>query len=351
MRRMVTLVPVSGLDDSQRDLFAGYAEVYAASGRAVFGDEHTAWGADELRELERKHDRRTLAVAAVEQDGQVVGAASVVLRLRDNPRVAFLSLAVHPEHRRRGLGSELLRWAETAAAEAGRSVLIAETEWPAGGEDIAGEAFTALHGYQPAQRVLRSTLRLPVDEATLADLAGGEGDTGTPDYVLETSVDGIPGSWLEGRAQLQRRMSTDAPLGDLRLEEEDWDADRMRAEYEVLSSMGRRVVETVARHVATSALVGYTQVQVSPETPTLGYQQDTLVIREHRGHALGLRLKAANTLAVMEHLPELSAIRTWNADDNAHMLAVNQRLGYVVDAHLREWQKVREDAPPDRPAG
>jgi len=42
----------------------------------------------------------------------------------------------------------------------------------------------------------------------------------------------------------------------------------------------------------------------------------------------------------MEHLPGLTAIRTWNADDNTHMLAVNQRLGYVVDAHLREWQKV-----------
>ena len=104
--------------------------------------------------------------------------------------------------------------------------------------------------------------------------------------------------------------------------------------------MGRRVVETVARHVPSGRLVGYTQVQVSPETPTLGYQQDTLVVCEHRGQGLGLRLKAANTAAVTGHLPGLTAIRTWNADDNTHMLAVNQRLGYVVDAHLREWQKV-----------
>jgi GNAT superfamily N-acetyltransferase len=170
---------------------------------------------------------------------------------------------------------------------------------------------------------------------TFSDVAAGDGD-----YAIETSLDGIPDSWLDDRAELQRRMSTDAPLGDLQLEEEDWDADRMRGDYEVLASMGRRVVETVARHVGTGRLVGYTQVQVSPETPRLGYQQDTLVVREHRGHALGLRLKAANTLAVVEHLPELTAIRTWNADDNAHMLAVNQRLGYAVDAHRREWQKV-----------
>ncbi len=111
---------------------------------------------------------------------------------------------------------------------------------------------------------------------------------GSGDYALETSLDGIPDSWLDDRAELQRRMSTDVPLGDLQLEEEDWDAERMRGEYEVLSAMGRRVVETVARHVPSGRLVGYTQVQVSPERPTLGYQQDTLVVREHRGHGLGL---------------------------------------------------------------
>ena len=177
--------------------------------------------------------------------------------------------------------------------------------------------------------------RCPSTEGTLTDLVAGDGD-----YALETGLDGIPESWLEDRAELQRRMSTDVPLGDLQLEEEDWDPERMRGEYEVLASMGRRVVETVARHIPSGRLVGYTQVQVSPETPALGYQQDTLVVREHRGHALGLRLKAANTAAVMEHLPELRAIRTWNADDNTHMLAVNRRLGYEVDAHLREWQKV-----------
>jgi len=212
---MVSLLPVSGLDDSQRDLFAGYVEVYAASGRALFGEEHTAWGADELRALERKHDRQTLAVAAVEHDGEVVGSVSVVLRTRENPRVAFLSLAVHPDHRRRGVGSELLRWAEARAVEHGRSVFIAETEWPAGGTDVSGETFARGHGYAPAQRVLRSTLPLPVDGAMLAGVREGSGD-----YAVETSLDRIPDSWLDDRAELQRRMSTDVPLGDLQLEEE-----------------------------------------------------------------------------------------------------------------------------------
>jgi GNAT superfamily N-acetyltransferase len=86
--------------------------------------------------------------------------------------------------------------------------------------------------------------------------------------------------------------------------------------------------------------VGFTQVSVSADDPAVGYQQDTLVLREHRGHGLGLRLKAANALLLLDTLPAVKTIRTWNADDNAPMLSVNRALGYVVDGYSREWQKV-----------
>lgn len=81
---------------------------------------------------------------------------------------------------------------------------------------------------------------------------------------------------------------------------------------------------------------------VSAGSPDLAYQGSTLVLREHRGNGLGLRLKAANALAVSDLLPAVTRVRTWNADDNVHMLAVNRRLGYVVDAYQRFWQKRAE---------
>jgi len=64
------------------------------------------------------------------------------------------------------------------------------------------------------------------------------------------------------------------------------------------------------------------------------------VLSEHRGHGLGLRLKAATALRVMDELPEVTAVRTWNAASNE--LAVIRRLGYVVDGYSREWQKRSE---------
>jgi GNAT superfamily N-acetyltransferase len=134
-------------------------------------------------------------------------------------------------------------------------------------------------------------------------------------------------------------MSTDAPHDDMDWREERWDADRLRTEHAATRSSGRRVTESVARHAPSGRLVAFTRIEVSPDQPDLGYQQDTLVLREHRGHALGRRLKAANALRVMDALPEVAAVRTWNAASNEHMLAVNRALGYRVDGYSRMWQK------------
>ena len=59
---------------------------------------------------------------------------------------------------------------------------------------------------------------------------------------------------------------------------------------------------------------------------------------------LGLRMKAASTLALMQESPQTQLVRTWNADDNEPMPAVDDDLGYVRDAVLREWQQVTTGA-------
>ncbi|NNM46638.1 GNAT family N-acetyltransferase [Knoellia koreensis] len=331
---MVDIVEVSGLDPARDELFRAWAGVFEASDRAEFGDDHSSWTVEQLRELERATDKRRYAWAAVDGD-TVVGAVGLVLPLRDNRSMAAINLAVHPDHRGRGVGAALLARAEDQSAAEGRSIFMAESQWREDGEDSAA-AFATSHGYAAAQTVLRSSLALPADSAALGELAAG----GEPAaYTLRNVVGPLPDELLAARAELSRRMSTDIPLGDLVLEEEVWDEARVREQYDRIEAMGRTAIDTYAVHAATGDVVGYTQVQVSRNEPRIAYQQDTLVMREHRGHALGLRMKAANTLAVMEVSPDSQVIRTWNADDNTHMLAVNRRVGYVTDAYLREWQK------------
>lgn len=334
---MVTITLIEDPDDAQRQLFDDWAGVFAADGRHLFGPDHTAYSADELREMGRSTARPRISWAAVDDAGTVVGASALVMPQHDNRSQAMVLVIVHPDHRRRGVGTALLQHSESAARDHGRSVFLAETQWRVGAQDESGEEFAARHGYAGAQTVLRSSLALPADRARLEAAVEGGGADG---YVVQTCWDGIPDAWLAGRAELSRRMSTDIPMGDLQLEEESWDEERVRDDYQRIAAVGRRVVDAYAVHEATGELVGYTQVQVPRARPEVGFQQDTLVMREHRGHGLGLRMKAAGTLALMEELPATRSVRTWNADDNAPMLAVNHALGYVHDAMTREWQKV-----------
>ena len=329
--------PLDLLDPSREPAARDWIGVHAAAQRDIFGERGSVWTLEEVQGFVRGADKKRVAWAAW-SDGQVVGALEVHLPLRDNQHAAMLWLSVLPSARGRGVGSGLLAEAERLAAEHERSTLMAETEWVQGGRDVA-EDFATRHGFVVAQTVLRSEQALPADRATLRGAVEGPG---AEDYAFESFVDEMPDAWLDDRAVLQQRMSTDAPADDVHVTEEDWDADRLRASNARAAASGRPVIETVARHRPSGRLVGFTTVSVSAGEPQLAYQQDTLVLTEHRGHGLGLRLKAGNALRLMDELPEVTAVRTWNAASNEHMLAVNRQLGYTVDGYSREWQKVTE---------
>ncbi|MER6944935.1 hypothetical protein ABT294_13005 [Nonomuraea sp. NPDC000554] len=67
-----------------------------------------------------------------------------------------------------------------------------------------------------------------------------------------------------------------------------------------------------------------------------------LVVRpEHRG----LLLKPANLLRLREREPGIGRIITWNTTSNAHMLAINEALGFRV---LDEWNEWRLPVGPRR---
>jgi hypothetical protein len=64
----------------------------------------------------------------------------------------------------------------------------------------------------------------------------------------------------------------------------------------------------------------------------------TLVDPAHRGHRLGLWTKIENLRYAIDELPGMRYIDTWNATVNAHMIAINERMGFrPVDAWY-DWQ-------------
>jgi GNAT superfamily N-acetyltransferase len=98
-------------------------------------------------------------------------------------------------------------------------------------------------------------------------------------------------------------------------------------------------VTTVVQHDESGRLAGFTEIAVPLGAPESVWQHDTLVMREHRGHGLGYALKVANLRALAGECPAARRVNTWNAAENAHMIAVNEEIGFEVAAISTSWLK------------
>ncbi|MFV0461606.1 MAG: GNAT family N-acetyltransferase [Nostocoides sp.] len=324
---------IDAADSAQASDTRALASVFAEAGQADLGDYASPFSADELATMAgpRQDSDSVTFLARLPVTAEVAGACRVRLPALDNTRVALVELAVVPRHRRAGVGSNLLAQAEHLARQRARTTVLAETSWLAGHEDTHGLEFARSRGYEPAQTVEQN-------EQDLRHLGWAE-LTPPAGYAIEVAVGALPEAWLDDRAVLQVRMSTDAPMDDVDMGAEVWDADRMRAEVARSIDMGRTRIEAVARHTATGTLVGFTYVSISAATPRLAYQEDTLVVADHRGQGLGAALKDRVARTVRAVAPQVDTVRTWNAVGNAPMITVNRALGYRTVAYQREWQK------------
>ncbi|HET8987906.1 MAG TPA: GNAT family N-acetyltransferase [Humibacillus sp.] len=325
-----------------------WIEVHNAAARAVWGDGAQVLTVEEVLDIapRRAEHRRAFALWSGVGDadstegtngtrrvGRLVAVAQTIQHERDNTETAGLWLSVHPHHQRRGHGPHLLGHCESLLREAGCTRLHDHSDSP---DESGGAAtmFALAHGYRLTQTHVCQDLALPLPAGVLAELDPG---LHPAEYRVETAVDRLPEEWLEDRALLARWMSTDAPMGDIDLDEQEWDAERVRRLWNTPSPIW--AVESVVRLVPSGRLVGFSDIVVRPGSPRLGVQTDTLVLREHRGHALGLAMKVANLLALQREKAEVSVVRTWNADTNVHMIAINERMGFRPTGWSREWAK------------
>ncbi|MDQ1544932.1 MAG: hypothetical protein QOK08_2570, partial [Actinomycetota bacterium] len=91
--------------------------------------------------------------------------------------------------------------------------------------------------------------------------------------------------------------------------------------------------------VASGHLVGFTTVSTPAEIHRSVAQEDTLVLPEHRGHRLGTLLKLANLDHLQRERPGHPSIITFNAEENRHMLNVNEAVGFVPIGYEGAWRK------------
>ena len=161
------------------------------------------------------------------------------------------------------------------------------------------------------------------------------------------TIEGVPPEeWLEPIAAAKNRTLQDAPQGSIRYSGWGWDPARVASYHERLSRQHRVLLTLVLDEEGHA--VALTELSSPIERPAaMGQQLFTVVMPEHRGHGLGLLVKARNLLALKQAVPQTLGVVTMNAAANRHMLAVNEALGMC---RTRAVGLFRLDRQPPRPA-
>lgn len=295
---------------------------------------------------------QTCIVARV--DGRIVARAIYEAPVEEGATDVWLSVEVLPAFRGRGIGSALYEKLVEMTNADGRVVqqcYIMHKEADSG-EQLASPTgfgsvplhnpetrFVLARGFRLEQVERMSRLELPLDEAALSSMLDDARAHGGDEYTLERWEGKAPEKWIPDIGLLRQRMSTDAPAAGLEVNEENWTDDRVRDYEERRSESPRAVLTVIAVHTPTGDVAGFTELSVPPELERPVEQNDTLVLKEHRGHRLGMLLKLANLQYLAETHPGHPAVTTFNAEENRPMLDVNEAIGFVAVGYGGGWKK------------
>jgi GNAT superfamily N-acetyltransferase len=257
----------------------------------------------------------------------------------DNPDVLWAGINVLEDHRRRGIGRRLLAEVVAVAEREAKSRLMGTT-WPA---VEAGDRFAEAMGAVARQRSHLNHLPLaevdrPMLERWVADAADRAAD-----YELIGWDGAVPDEHLPRWIDLLLVMNT-APLDDLELNDFTLTPEQLRDAERQSEAMGVEQWTLVARHRATGEWAGFHDVGWDPTQPQFVYVGATGVEPAHRGHALGKWLKAAMTLRILDERPDVTNVRTGNADSNDAMLGINRLMGYRPLLAQTTWEVTVEEA-------
>ena len=272
------------------------------------------------------------AALARDDKGRVVGVLQVTLPHWDNTHLGGVDVTVDPLARRQGIGRRLFEVGVERVRAEGRRLVLTDS-WAGS----AGEKFAEAMGLERAAVGVQRRQELRALDWPRLDAEFAEAESRASGYELLRIAGPTPEEMLVDVAVMTAAIN-DAPIDDLDIEDEVFTPERVRTFEAAQLAARMRIYRVIARERETGVLGGHTMVGVDAEHPGYAGQYDTSVLRAHRGHRLGRLLKIAMLQWLTDEEPQLRTLDTWNAASNAHMIEVNEVLGYQVVATGIDWQ-------------
>ncbi|BCY08745.1 GNAT family N-acetyltransferase [Actinoplanes sp. L3-i22] len=260
---------------------------------------------------------------------ECLGGVIVNLPRTANAHTTEFELAVAPQHRRRGAGTALYEAGLTLARAHGRRVVSTELHVPLTQSlaEHTGGRFALARGFDSKLTESRYLLGLPA-EPVATDVPTG--------YQLHAWIGPVAAESAADFAAMCTLMEQDVPIGERDHEPAVVTAAQVLRSDERLATAGWGLVTTLLR-APDGTPAGYTRLFVNSDR-LHAQQDDTFVLRAHRGRRLGAVLKSANLAQLAARFPGVRHLHSWTADDNDAMIATNRRFGFrpVETLHIME---------------
>lgn len=266
-------------------------------------------------------------------DGEVAGIGYVGYGLEDleNAHLRWADVTVGPGHRRRGVGRALFRRL-VSAVDGQRDDLTFVGN--ASDRIPAGEGFARAVGATPGLAMKTNQLAISdVDVPQVREWAA----ISPAGYRLERIDGTVPDQLMSAYLQAANGMN-DAPRGDIAFGDWKLTEKKVRDREDWFRKAGIQWWLIVAVHDETGEGAGFTEVTYDPKVAHAVYQQGTATTPAHRGHRIGIWMKAAMLDRVVRERPGARFIWTGNANTNAQMLGINTQLGFKVAWSQILWQ-------------
>ncbi|GAB3599542.1 GNAT family N-acetyltransferase [Microbacterium tumbae] len=346
------LVLPARADAAPSALIQSYAEVRNASLVETTGRDDDVVTAEALQPLLLSDADMSRRQWYVSEGADMIGVAVLNVVADEGGRTAFFTVNLLRRAWGQGIGTAALAHVERTAQDAGVQRLLLWAEHRDADEDAlpSPNGFGAVPRDHAARFLLRHGFALeqvervselawsPARErrlrALLADAAQRAAGYRVVQWMLPT-----PTAHVDGYAWMKHHMSTDAPDADLDMPSEIWDAERVARHDERHLQRGNTVLVTAAEHMATGELCAYNELSIGPDPASATHQEDTLVLAAHRGHRLGMLVKAAGLLSWRERQPASPRVITYNAEENRPMLDINEAIGFVPIGYEGAWRK------------
>lgn len=231
-------------------------------------------------------------------------------------------LEILEEYRGKGIGRHAMKLIYDFANENGKKVLITTTD------ESDGRAFLKKMGAKEALAGVENRLELESVDWKMVENWAKDGSNRSPSSTMEFHYS-IPEEIIEEYCKVYTETMNQQPLGELDVGAIIISPEAYRQQEKMFVDMGRIWIIAFTKET-NGKISGLTEMRYNPSRESMISQLLTGVQEEYRGRGLGKWLKASMLLKIREEYPQVKIVTTGNANSNAPMLSINNRLGFKV---------------------